>query len=488
MTIDHVVDGETELDSELFNPWVDHMNGLQTGALPIALAGIEEALGEYEPLVNVATSEAPTKIGHALANTPDGRGWYEGSISADWFSDLNDAIDIARQGVRGVRPIVLSKDTDYDRTGMDPVRLYSGVVISGDSPVASRVRTADSDAVLFQVASGDLCDRVVLRDFRLHGSNVAAVGLDWRGITRGLAQNIEVQGFTDTQLWVGGDLPAYTACWNNSFRDLRLMAPSNGSALRLSGRTESGSGVSTANRNMFAGCRVKVLDSPTSIGVDLQHGDTNQFIGGDYGYGGAGTIFKLDVGAYINTFAFGASEDAEHSVDVAGSRNLFIGWSFPSASDQVIRAGATYNQFIGCPHLNIVDEEPDANRTVVIGLGPSEFHAIRTRTQSGSYAIQVQRVGESNPRFRVVDSGRFQWLNPATDTPYAGISPVSNATLLWDDGTFVRLPKHASLPTANAARRGATIRIEGGIGVADGVYICVKDAADAYSWKAVTLA
>lgn len=44
MTIDHVVDGETELDSSLFNPWVDHMNGLQTGDLPIPLAGIAGAL------------------------------------------------------------------------------------------------------------------------------------------------------------------------------------------------------------------------------------------------------------------------------------------------------------------------------------------------------------------------------------------------------------------------------------------------------------
>ena len=40
MSLSYVVDGETELDSELFNPWVDHMNGLQSGAAPIALAGI----------------------------------------------------------------------------------------------------------------------------------------------------------------------------------------------------------------------------------------------------------------------------------------------------------------------------------------------------------------------------------------------------------------------------------------------------------------
>ena len=58
MSLSYVVDGETELDSALFNPWVDHMNGLQTGALPIALAGIEGALGEHEPLQNMRAGVA----------------------------------------------------------------------------------------------------------------------------------------------------------------------------------------------------------------------------------------------------------------------------------------------------------------------------------------------------------------------------------------------------------------------------------------------
>lgn len=36
--------------------------------------------------------------------------------------------------------------------------------------------------------------------------------------------------------------------------------------------------------------------------------------------------------------------------------------------------------------------------------------------------------------------------------------------------------------------RGQMLRAEGGSGVADGLYVCVKDAANAYSWKTVTLA
>ena len=52
MSIPVFIDGETELDSLTFNPMVSRINGIVDGALPIALAGIEGALGEYEPLQN----------------------------------------------------------------------------------------------------------------------------------------------------------------------------------------------------------------------------------------------------------------------------------------------------------------------------------------------------------------------------------------------------------------------------------------------------
>ena len=53
MSIPHVTDGETDLDSALFNPIIDRVNGLADGEVPIPLAGIEGALGGYEPLQNM---------------------------------------------------------------------------------------------------------------------------------------------------------------------------------------------------------------------------------------------------------------------------------------------------------------------------------------------------------------------------------------------------------------------------------------------------
>jgi len=41
------------------------------------------------------------------------------------------------------------------------------------------------------------------------------------------------------------------------------------------------------------------------------------------------------------------------------------------------------------------------------------------------------------------------------------------------------------LPTASATYRGVMVRVEGGSGVADRLYVCVKSSSDAYSWVQV---
>lgn len=53
-----------------------------------------------------------------------------------------------------------------------------------------------------------------------------------------------------------------------------------------------------------------------------------------------------------------------------------------------------------------------------------------------------------------------------------------------DEPGFVRPQVMSALPTASAAWRGVMVRVEGGAGVADTVSICIKNAADAYVWRA----
>jgi len=58
----------------------------------------------------------------------------------------------------------------------------------------------------------------------------------------------------------------------------------------------------------------------------------------------------------------------------------------------------------------------------------------------------------------------------------------------WLDAFFTRYiltGKVTSLPTADATYRGKMIRVEGGAGVADKLYVCMKSASDAYSWVQV---
>lgn len=53
MSLPRVVDGVTDLDSLTINPWVDRLNGLSDGTVPIPVTGIEGALDAYEPLANM---------------------------------------------------------------------------------------------------------------------------------------------------------------------------------------------------------------------------------------------------------------------------------------------------------------------------------------------------------------------------------------------------------------------------------------------------
>ncbi|HEU5013944.1 MAG TPA: glycosyl hydrolase family 28-related protein [Roseiflexaceae bacterium] len=49
--------------------------------------------------------------------------------------------------------------------------------------------------------------------------------------------------------------------------------------------------------------------------------------------------------------------------------------------------------------------------------------------------------------------------------------------------SYIKLGNVAALPTASSVLRGQVIRVEGGAGVADKLYICEKNASDAYAWR-----
>jgi len=86
---------------------------------------------------------------------------------------------------------------------------------------------------------------------------------------------------------------------------------------------------------------------------------------------------------------------------------------------------------------------------------------------------------------------RESWFGVDTTSAYGGF--YDYATDYWIEFTsllgiilhgplFLGLGSIAGLPEASSSYRGMMIRVEGGAGVADKLYICMKSAADTYSW------
>jgi len=57
-------------------------------------------------------------------------------------------------------------------------------------------------------------------------------------------------------------------------------------------------------------------------------------------------------------------------------------------------------------------------------------------------------------------------------------------TLYMDDDCYIQVGRDSdgSLPTPSSYYRGKMIRVEGGAGVADKLYCCMKKADDTYAW------
>lgn len=63
-----------------------------------------------------------------------------------------------------------------------------------------------------------------------------------------------------------------------------------------------------------------------------------------------------------------------------------------------------------------------------------------------------------------------------------------NQRSVYDDLRALEFAENVdSAPTADSEHRGKIIVIKGGAGVADVLKVCVKNAADAYVWKTVTI-
>lgn len=90
----------------------------------------------------------------------------------------------------------------------------------------------------------------------------------------------------------------------------------------------------------------------------------------------------------------------------------------------------------------------------------------------------------NNPRFPSIPSNAA--VLAAAYLPAAGTDILQ--TQIVDKRVFMHpaVPKVSALPTASVIYRGLLLRVEGGAGVSDNLYCCIKNAGDAYTWRQLT--
>ena len=124
---------------------------------------------------------------------------------------------------------------------------------------------------------------------------------------------------------------------------------------------------------------------------------------------------------------------------------------------------------IGANDLGIMDSAKASWKSLYLGylrpaLGISAYGNpmdFDTREEDGAYV-----------RFRARDTG-------------VGLVEVARLQGAAEPHILLAHPKIgsvASLPTASADFRGFTYRVEGGAGITDYLYCCMKSAADTYNW------
>ena len=74
------------------------------------------------------------------------------------------------------------------------------------------------------------------------------------------------------------------------------------------------------------------------------------------------------------------------------------------------------------------------------------------------------------------------WLHALTARLFSLLRLMIDQVNVMLDGWLLVL---ASLPAADAQQRGRLVIIRGGAGVTDTLYVCMKSAADTYSWRTI---
>lgn len=476
-----------------FDPLWDRVDGIPSATELEQMRQDVEAVADVPPRVEAVETRvarvdpgAAGPVGASIRQGPDGPRFARDAVSADWFSNINDAITAAVASGRGGR-VLLSKNTTYTAPE-DGIALVPGVTIEGEDTKTSVIAATTSTG--FRVKTPlSVCNWVTLRGFSLRNTGSTPIGIDARGLTRCRLERLEIVDFP-TGVIFGGDTASYAAGWSNTLRESEIVSAMT--SIRMEGM--SGSSASANNIRIIENI-INMADHPDAIGIDGVAGATNYIMLNDIGYGDRGVGIRLRANADFWTVFGNRFEDiaqntgANHPVEIeAGSEyHLFVGNTYHLGSLQPwVNDLGRYNTILDNRYRDAEFTESHFR------VNTHEVHTrpVYFRQAAGDVALSTRATGDASDRIHLGMRGDLRWYNPTSGALVNQMQVVSTSTgmVSFMDGGLVALPKVASLPSATSSRRGAMFRVEGAAGVADGIYVCVKQADDNYAWKQVTLA
>lgn len=141
MSLPYIIDGETDADSTVVNTWIGRINGLTDGTVPIALAGIEGALGAY----GAVSSSSGTERQRLIIKDGDPT-WV-----SQYVFEVTDYLNVDRTGVAdsslGIRAAIADASAAHAYTG------YAGVVSFPPGTYIANGLSSPNGSVLFEGAT-----------------------------------------------------------------------------------------------------------------------------------------------------------------------------------------------------------------------------------------------------------------------------------------------------------------------------------------------
>jgi hypothetical protein len=179
---------------------------------------------------------------------------------------------------------------------------------------------------------------------------------------------------------------------------------------------------------------------------------------------------------------------ADNIIVTTGSNNAPIFNKSPSNGNTTIDHNLFY-----CANGSLLT----ANQNVVYGTNPVyanpllknppidfslQLNSPAIDAANALYAQSTDYIGTTRPQGAGYDIGAYEYMSSATTTtpPPTTTTPPQMVTI-----NAIMVTSPASLPTASAAYRGVIAIVQGGNGIKDALYQCMKSATNTYSWVSI---